>query len=109
MNYFTNGALYGTWVEDLREQLAAPLCMHDHNKSASRARGVAECSWRDMLRQRLLGNIIIYLFIDVLFYVLKAYSPVNRTGSPEGFSLNQTLHKLSTMQNILILQTYIIL
>ena len=38
-------------------------------------------------------------------YLLKAYSPVNRSGSPQGFSLNQILHKLNTMQNMDILQT----
>ena len=38
-------------------------------------------------------------------YLLKAYSPVNPTGSPQGFSLNQILHKLNTIQNMDILQT----
>ena len=33
------------------------------------------------------------------------YSPVNRTGSPQGFSLNQILHKSKTIQNMHILQT----
>ena len=33
-------------------------------------------------------------------YVLKAYSQVNyRTGSPQGFSLDQNLQKLNTIQN----------
>ena len=38
----------------------------------------------------------IYLFI----YLLKAYSPVSRTGSPQGFSQDQILHKLNTIQNM---------
>ena len=28
------------------------------------------------------------------YYLLKAYGPVNHTGSPQGFSLNQILHML---------------
>ena len=38
------------------------------------------------------------------YYLLKAYSPVNLTGS-QGFSLNQILQKLNTIQNMHILQT----
>ena len=34
------------------------------------------------------------------YYLLKAYSPINRTGSPQGFSLDQLLHKLNTIQNL---------
>ena len=41
-------------------------------------------------------------------YLLKAFCPVNRTGSPEGFSQNQILHELNIIQNVLILHTYII-
>ena len=35
---------------------------------------------------------------------MKAYGPVNRTWSPERFSLNQILHKLNTTQNMHTLQ-----
>ena len=38
----------------------------------------------------------IYLFI----YFVKAYSLVNHTGSPQGFSLKQILQKSNTMQHI---------
>ena len=40
-------------------------------------------------------HTIIYLFIEGLY----CYSPNNRTGSPQGFSLSQILHKLNTIQN----------
>ena len=40
------------------------------------------------------------------YYLLKAYSPVNRTGSPQGFSLNQILQKLNTVQNMHISQVW---
>ena len=40
-----------------------------------------------------------------IIYLLKAYSPVNRIGSPQGFSLNKIWHKLNTIQNVHILQT----
>ena len=33
-----------------------------------------------------------------VIYLLKAYSPVNRTWSPEGFSQVQISHKLNRMQ-----------
>ena len=41
---------------------------------------------------------------DGYYYLLKAF---NRTGSPQGFSLNQILQKLNiiTIQNMHILQT----
>ena len=39
------------------------------------------------------------------YHLLKAYSTVKRTGSPRGFSLNQKLRKLNTIQNMHILQT----
>ena len=34
---------------------------------------------------------------DLFIYLFKAYSPINRTGPPQGFSLktNQILHKLN--------------
>ena len=38
----------------------------------------------------------VRLFNAIIIYVLKAYSPVNRTGSPQGFWLAQILHKLNT-------------
>ena len=41
----------------------------------------------------------------LFIYLLKTYSPVNRTGSPQGFSLNQILQKLNTLQSMHILQT----
>ena len=37
------------------------------------------------------------------YYLLKTYNPVNRTGSPRGFSLNQILNKLNTIQNMHII------
>ena len=47
---------------------------------------------------------------DYLFmYLLKAYSPVNRIGSPKGFSLDQLLHKLNTIQNELFIYLFIYL
>ena len=52
-------------------------------------------------QQHRLG---IYLFI----YYLKAYSPVNRTGSPRGFSLVQVLqksHKISQQKGHLTANT----
>ena len=38
-------------------------------------------------------------------YLLKSYSLINRTGSPQGFSLNGILQKLNTIQKMHILQT----
>ena len=36
----------------------------------------------------------------LLFYLLKAYNPVYRTGSShQGFSLHQIIHKLNTLQH----------
>ena len=46
----------------------------------------------------------LYYYYDC-YYLLKAFRPVDRTGSPRGFSLYQILHKLNTMQNMHILQT----
>ena len=43
----------------------------------------------------------VHLFI----YLLKAYSLVNRTGSPQGFSQVQISHKLNTIQNMHITYT----
>ena len=37
---------------------------------------------------------------NLLIYLLKAYSPVNHTGSPQGFSQVQIKHKLNTTQNM---------
>ena len=34
-----------------------------------------------------------------VIYLLMAYSPVNRTGLPQGFSQVQIAHKLNTIQN----------
>ena len=45
--------------------------------------------------------MIMYLFI----ILLKAYNPVNRIGSIQGFSLNRILHKLNTIQNMHMFQT----
>ena len=39
-------------------------------------------------------------------YLLKAYSPVNRTGSPQGCPQVQISHKLNTIQNMHILIIY---
>ena len=51
-------------------------------------------------------SLAIYLFIDLLkAYTYTSYSPVNRTGSPRGFSQGQISHKLNTMQNMHITQT----
>ena len=36
----------------------------------------------------------------IILYLLKPYSSVNRTRSHQGFSLNQILQKLNTMQNM---------
>ena len=44
--------------------------------------------------------LFIYLFIDLL----KAYRPVNRTGSPQGFSQVQISHKLNTIQDYTLLK-----
>ena len=44
--------------------------------------------------QNHLTRLFIYVFIDLL----KACSPVNRTGSPQGFSLKQICQKLTTRQ-----------
>ena len=35
-----------------------------------------------------------------VIYLLKAYSPVHRTGSPQGFSKVQVSQKLNTIQNM---------
>ena len=44
--------------------------------------------------------------LNQFIYLLKAYSPASRTGTPaQGFSLDQILHKLKTIQNMNILQT----
>ena len=57
----------------------------------------------------------VYLFIDVFIclyiyiYLLKAYSLVNRTESPQGFSPNPVLQKLNTIQKMHIIQTIIII
>ena len=42
----------------------------------------------------------------LLLFVEGLYSLVNRTGSPQGFSLNQILQKLNTIQHMHSLQTY---
>ena len=39
------------------------------------------------------------------YYLLKAYSSVNRTRSPQGFLPNRILQELNTIQNMHILQT----
>ena len=44
----------------------------------------------------------IYEFIYLFIYLSRAYSPVNRTGSPQDFSLIHILHKLNTMQIFII-------
>ena len=36
---------------------------------------------------------------DLFIYLLKAYSPVNYTGLPRGFSLGLILHESHTIQN----------
>ena len=36
----------------------------------------------------------------IIYYLLTAYSPVSRTGSPQVFSQVQILHKLNTIQNM---------
>ena len=46
----------------------------------------------DLETDRLFIYLLIYLFI---YLFIKAYSPVNRTGSPQGFSQVQILHKLN--------------
>ena len=56
------------------------------------------------------GGVVWCVYVCVcvcvwFIYVLKAYSAVNRTGSSQGFSLNQILHKFNTIQNMHILQT----
>ena len=51
-------------------------------------------------------HLCIYLFIYLLIDWLKAYSSVNRTGSPQGFSLNQIFHKLNTIQNIMLREVW---
>ena len=43
--------------------------------------------------------IIIIIIINPHRYLLKAYSPVNRTGSPQDFSPNQILQKMNTNYN----------
>ena len=44
--------------------------------------------------------------LDTIYdHLLKAHSPVNRSGSPQGFSQVQILQNLNTIQNIHILQT----
>ena len=59
-------------------------------------------SFRSKLYSALENKVIK---IIVLIYLLKAYSPVNHTGSPQGFSQVQILRKLNTMQNMHIIQT----
>ena len=38
--------------------------------------------------------------VGISIYLLKAHNPVNRTGSPQGFSQVQSSHKLNTIQNM---------
>ena len=45
---------------------------------------------------------VIYLFIEGL---ILSYSPINRTGSPQGFSQVQISYKLNTLQNMHITET----
>ena len=52
--------------------------------------------------RRLSPDLFMYLFI----YLSKAYNPANRTGSPQGFSLNQILQMWNTIQNMHILHTH---
>ena len=49
----------------------------------------------------LVNNVFFIFFFIEGFY----YRPVNRTGSPQSFSLNQILQKLNTIQTMHILQT----
>ena len=42
---------------------------------------------------------------ESVIYLLKACSPVKRTGSPQGFSTVQISHKLNTIQNMHITST----
>ena len=55
------------------------------------------------------SNVIDNFFIILFYFLSKAYSPVNRTGSPQGFSLVEISHKYgiisiwttwNTIQNI---------
>ena len=72
------------------------------NRDSSHQDGSIGCVWPIALYiARTLTSPSGHLFI----YLLKAYSPVNRTGSPEDFSQVQILQKLNTIQNVHILQT----
>ena len=67
-----------------------------------RVRGKSQVKLSQTDRVFARGRLSIYWCI----YWLKVdISPVNRTGSPQGFSLDQVLHKLITIQNMHILQT----
>ena len=48
--------------------------------------------------------VVVVIIIIIIILYIEDYSPVNRTWSPQGVSLNQILHKLNTMQNMHILQ-----
>ena len=41
-------------------------------------------------------NQQVYVFIEGLYYII---AQSTRTGSPRGFSLNQTLHRLNNQQD----------
>ena len=43
-------------------------------------------------------HIIVHVTEQCVIYLLKAYSPINSTVSPQGFSLNQILHKLNKIK-----------
>ena len=53
----------------------------------------------------VLITMLLQDLTTTVIYLLNVYIPVNRTGSPQGFSLNQILQQLKTIQTMHILQT----
>ena len=49
---------------------------------------------------RVLQEMLQASADDLFIYLLKAYSPINRTQSPQGFSQAQISHKLNTTRTL---------
>ena len=76
--------MVGRWsIADSRLQ------QQPHKTWRFREKEVRRMSEKDKT-ERATG-LFIYLFIEGLYI----YSPVNRTGSPQGFSLVKMLHKIT--------------
>ena len=91
-------------------------------KQAENSRRKAEKGWQSLqwtsssqskthafspIFEKLSATVSLSMSISgaLFIYLLKACRPVNSTGSQQGFSLNQILQKLYTIQNMHTLQT----